>query len=159
MDQLKKLDEYNKQRELDELELITQTIRSSSASVVFKNQQMSMEQRELLLRQEKERHDRLIGQLKAAEARNRTRLLKMRYVNLKEDESEHLIDSQPTALHAARLEAFLPTQKASGTSGKKSSHHDVNNATTSSRSSDRLKPTQRRRLEAILDGDVIERKN
>ena len=101
---------------------------------------MTLVEQETVLREEKEKHERLIGQLKAAEARNRTRLLKMRYVNLKEDETEHIVDSQPTALKAARLEAFLPTFK------KK---YELN---------DSLNPIQRRRLEAIIDGALIERK-
>jgi hypothetical protein len=103
---------------------------------------MSQNEREKVLRQEKEKHDRLIGQLKAAEARNRTRLLHMRYINLKEDETEHLVDLQPSALKAVRLEAFLPNLKP-----KKSEFNDT------------LNPIQKRRLEAILDGALyIERK-
>jgi hypothetical protein len=104
---------------------------------------MSLKKREKIIMQEKEKHDRLIGQLKAAEARNRTRLLHMRYINLKEDETEHLVDSQPAALKAVRLEAFLPNLK-----NKKSSE-----------TRDSLNPIQMRRLEAILDGALyIERK-
>jgi hypothetical protein len=104
---------------------------------------MSLNERERLIMQEKEKHERLIGQLKAAEARNRTRLLQLRYINLKEDETEHLVDSQPTALKAVRLEALLPNMK-----NKKSLE-----------TGESLNPIQKRRLEAILDSAVlIERK-
>jgi len=59
-------------------------------------------------RLEKARHDELIGQLKAAEARNRSKLLQQRREKLKRDELDYLISSQPTAAAAVRLEALMP---------------------------------------------------
>ena len=98
-----------------------------------------MEEAEKLIQFEKERHERLIGQLKAAEARNRNRILKMKYFNAKQDEIDHIIESQPTAIQAVRLEAFLPpvrTKKVVIT--------------------DKLNPIERRRLEAIIDDESNE---
>jgi hypothetical protein len=59
-----------------------------------------------LLEQE---HDReLIGQLKAAEARDRLRQHYKDYSSLRTADIQHLIASQPTALEALRLKSFLP---------------------------------------------------
>lgn len=68
----------------------------------------------------------------------------MRYINSKEDEIDHLIDSQPNALKAVRLEAFLPPVKAE----KPKIQNDLN-------------PIQRRRLEALVEDvkcSIIERR-
>lgn len=68
----------------------------------------------------------------------------MRYFNCKEDEIDHLIDSQPSALKAVRLEAFLPPVR--------SEKPKIQN---------QLNPIQRRRLEALIDDNsnsLIERK-
>ncbi len=136
LDNFKHKDLMNKQKQIVNLESSSHSLRSASAH--NKSKTLSLDEQEQLLRQEKEKHERLIGQLKAAEARNRTRLLKMRYVNLKEDEIEHLVDSQPSALKATRLEAFLPNPKA-----KKPEVYNP------------LNQIQRRRLEAILDGSAM----
>lgn len=58
----------------------------------------------------------------------------MRYLNCKDDEIDHLIDSQPTALKSVRLEAFLPAARQEKLK--------VSNS---------LNPIQRRRLEALID--------
>ncbi|XP_061418593.1 protein LKAAEAR1 isoform X2 [Lethenteron reissneri] len=60
-----------------------------------------------------ERQARLIGQLKAAEARARIRALRLRYQRIRANEINHLVASQPTATKAMRLEALLPTKPSS----------------------------------------------
>ncbi|KAL4218511.1 LKAAEAR motif containing 1 [Mactra antiquata] len=57
---------------------------------------------------EREKHEKLIGQLKAAEARNRLRIMRLRYQSSKAQEISHLIACQPTALKAVRLQALVP---------------------------------------------------
>ncbi|RMZ96840.1 LKAAEAR1 isoform X2 [Brachionus plicatilis] len=104
-----------------------------------KSKKVNVEETERLMKLEKERHDKLIGQLKAAEARNRNRILKLKYFNAKQDEIEHIIESQPTALKAVRLEAFLPPVRS-----KKVNVPDS------------LNPIERRKLEAIIDDDTNE---
>ncbi|KAJ8265257.1 hypothetical protein COCON_G00143560 [Conger conger] len=59
---------------------------------------------------EKKRQDTLIGQLKAAEARNRVRHMRLRYQNRRAQEINVMIACQPTALKAVRLEMLLPTK-------------------------------------------------
>lgn len=51
--------------------LESNSIYSSSLMSVNKSKKLTLDETENMLRFEKERHDRLIGQLKAAEARNR----------------------------------------------------------------------------------------
>lgn len=55
-----------------------------------------------------DKHTRLIGQLKAAEARNRIRLMRLRYQNNRASEVNHLISCQPTALKSVRLQSLVP---------------------------------------------------
>lgn len=57
---------------------------------------------------ENEKHTKIIGQLKAAEARNRIRLMRLRYQNNRSSEVTHLISCQPTALKAVRLQSLVP---------------------------------------------------
>lgn len=57
---------------------------------------------------EREKHATLIGQLKAAEARNRLRIMRLRYQANRAQEIGHLIACQPVALKAVRLQALLP---------------------------------------------------
>ncbi|XP_076438083.1 uncharacterized protein LOC143277191 [Babylonia areolata] len=57
---------------------------------------------------ERDKHARLIGQLKAAEARNRLRIMRLRYQANRAQEIGHLIACQPVALKAVRLQALLP---------------------------------------------------
>ncbi|KAK3697762.1 hypothetical protein QZH41_011998, partial [Actinostola sp. cb2023] len=57
---------------------------------------------------EEDKHIKLIGQLKAAEARNRLRLMRLRYDNNRASEVNHLISCQPTALKAVRLQSLVP---------------------------------------------------
>jgi len=60
-------------------------------------------------RAEAQRHEHLIGQLKAAEARNRARLLRLRYEKSRAEEVNHLVSCQPTAIKAMRLQTLLPS--------------------------------------------------
>jgi len=57
---------------------------------------------------ERDKHARLIGQLKAAEARNRLRIMRLRYQANRAQEIGHLIACQPVALKAVRLQALVP---------------------------------------------------
>ncbi|XP_071143144.1 uncharacterized protein [Mytilus edulis] len=57
---------------------------------------------------ERDKHAKLIGQLKAAEARNRLRIMRLRYQANRAQEISHLISCQPTALKAVRLQALVP---------------------------------------------------
>ncbi|KAM4692009.1 protein LKAAEAR1 [Rhinophrynus dorsalis] len=59
---------------------------------------------------EKERQLKVVGQLKAAEARNRIRLMRLRFQCMKAQELNHLVSCQPTARDAIRLEVFLPAR-------------------------------------------------
>ncbi|CAH1774596.1 unnamed protein product [Owenia fusiformis] len=58
--------------------------------------------------QEQDKHEKLIGQLKAAEARNRLRIMRLRYQANRAQEVNHLIACQPSALKAVRLQALVP---------------------------------------------------
>ncbi|CAL1538715.1 unnamed protein product [Lymnaea stagnalis] len=58
--------------------------------------------------EEREKHAKLIGQLKAAEARNRLRIMRLRYQANRAQEISHLIACQPVALKAVRLQALVP---------------------------------------------------
>ncbi|XP_064597732.1 protein LKAAEAR1-like [Liolophura sinensis] len=59
--------------------------------------------------QERDKNAKLIGQLKAAEARNRLRIMRLRYQANRDQEICHLIACQPTALKAVRLQALVPS--------------------------------------------------
>lgn len=82
---------------------------------------------------EKDKHEKLIGQLKAAEARNRIRIMRLRYEANRSQEINHLIACQPTARKSVRLQALLPVQHEDKTPG------------------DKLDKLQRTRVEALLD--------
>lgn len=58
---------------------------------------------------ERIKHAKLIGQLKAAESRNRLRIMRLRYQANRSQEISHLIACQPTAAKAVRLQALVPT--------------------------------------------------
>lgn len=58
--------------------------------------------------EEREKYSQLIGQLKAAEARNRLRIMRLHYQNNRAEEIRHLISCQPTAIKAVRLQAMVP---------------------------------------------------
>ncbi|BFZ21253.1 hypothetical protein BsWGS_24292 [Bradybaena similaris] len=57
---------------------------------------------------ERDKHIKIIGQLKAAEARNRIRMMRLRYEANKRQEISHLIACQSVALKAVRLETLVP---------------------------------------------------
>ncbi|XP_060792654.1 protein LKAAEAR1-like [Neoarius graeffei] len=79
-------------------------------------------------------HDTLIGQLKAAEARNRIRQMRQQCHNLKMREFNLMISSQANVQSAVRLELLLAKEK------------QRNNA-------DSLDQLQRRRVEEILEDE------
>ncbi|XP_051516222.1 protein LKAAEAR1-like [Myxocyprinus asiaticus] len=78
------------------------------------------------------RHNQLTAQLKAAEARNRIRQLRLRYQDLRAQEINLMISCQCNAQRAVRLEKLLPVRE------RKINHTD---------SMDQL---QRQRVEEIL---------
>ncbi|XP_078506558.1 protein LKAAEAR1 [Lissotriton helveticus] len=81
------------------------------------------------------RQANVVGQLKAAEARNRVRVLRLRYQSLKSQEINQMIASQPTAMDSVRLQVFLPPQ------------HDIRYPP------DPLGRAERERVETILTDD------
>uniref|UniRef100_H2YB69 LKAAEAR motif-containing protein 1 n=1 Tax=Ciona savignyi TaxID=51511 RepID=H2YB69_CIOSA len=84
---------------------------------------------------ERHKHSNLIGQLKAAEARNRIRVMRLQYQAMRAHEVKHLIACQPTSLKALRLEALVPP------------YIDNNNP------GDQLDKLDRARVESILEDD------
>ncbi|KAM4031523.1 protein LKAAEAR1 isoform 1-T8 [Anomaloglossus baeobatrachus] len=84
---------------------------------------------------EQERQMKVVGQLKAAEARNRIRLMRLRFQCMRAQELNNLISCQPTARDAIRLEVFLPTRP----------HAD--------KSCDPLRRLERERVESLLEDD------
>ncbi|XP_072270480.1 protein LKAAEAR1 [Pyxicephalus adspersus] len=68
------------------------------------------ETRKQILDLEQKRQAKVVGQMKAAEARNRVRLMRFRFQFMRTQELNNLISCQPTALDAIRLEALLPTR-------------------------------------------------
>ncbi|XP_026877436.2 protein LKAAEAR1 [Electrophorus electricus] len=81
------------------------------------------------------RQDALIGQLKAAEARNRIRQMRLQYQNLREQEMNLMISCQSNAQSAIRLELLLLARE------KRVNIRDS------------LDQLQRRRVEEILEDD------
>ncbi|GAB1606661.1 Hypothetical predicted protein, partial [Argonauta hians] len=59
-------------------------------------------------RLERIRSDKVIGQLKAAEARGRLRVMRIHFQAAKAEEIKHLIACQKSALRAVRLQALVP---------------------------------------------------
>ncbi|KAM3922085.1 protein LKAAEAR1 [Leptodactylus fuscus] len=84
---------------------------------------------------EQERQMKVIGQLKAAEARNRIRLMRIRFQCMRAQELNYLISCQPTARDAIRLEVLLPPQP----------HED--------KSRDSLRRLERERVEKLMEDD------
>lgn len=84
---------------------------------------------------EEANHSKLIGQLKAAEARNRIRIMRLRYQGMRAHEIKHLIACQPTSLKALRLEALVPPTIDNSNPG------------------DELDKLQRARVETILEDE------
>uniref|UniRef100_A0A8C6ADD1 LKAAEAR motif containing 1 n=1 Tax=Monodon monoceros TaxID=40151 RepID=A0A8C6ADD1_MONMO len=83
-----------------------------------------------------QRQDRVLGVLKAAEARGRVRALRLRYARLRAEEISLLILRQKSARAALRLELFLPPQPKP------------------TRIPDPLDRRERRRVETILEEKV-----
>ncbi|XP_032462819.1 protein LKAAEAR1 [Phocoena sinus] len=83
-----------------------------------------------------QRQDRVLGVLKAAEARGRVRALRLRYARLRAEELSLLIQRQKSARAALRLELFLPPQLKP------------------TRIPDPLDRRERRRVETILEEKV-----
>ncbi|XP_023038996.2 protein LKAAEAR1 [Piliocolobus tephrosceles] len=83
-----------------------------------------------------ERQNRLLGVLKAAEARGRVRDLRLRYTRMRAEEIALLIQRQKSARAAIRLELFLPPQLKP------------------TRIPDPLDRQERRRVETLLEENV-----
>ncbi|XP_025948598.1 protein LKAAEAR1 [Dromaius novaehollandiae] len=84
---------------------------------------------------EQKKEARVFGLLRAAEARNRLRNLRLRYQDLRAKEINHLISCQQSVLGALRLETFLAPQKSI------------------KKLADNLDRVQRSRIEAILEDE------
>ncbi|XP_056405356.1 protein LKAAEAR1 [Hyla sarda] len=84
---------------------------------------------------QQEMQNKVVGQLKAAEAHNRIRLMRIRFQHMRAQELNNLISCQPTARDAIRLEVFLPPRP----------HTD--------KSCDPLRWQQRERVESLLEDD------
>ncbi|XP_014791017.1 uncharacterized protein LOC106884254 [Octopus bimaculoides] len=63
------------------------------------------------IRKERMKTEKLIGQLKAAEARGRLRVMRISFQSAKTNEINHLIACQKSALKAVRLQALVPPKK------------------------------------------------
>ncbi|XP_028666431.1 protein LKAAEAR1-like [Erpetoichthys calabaricus] len=85
--------------------------------------------------EEYRKHENLIGQLKAAEARNRIRLMRLKYQSFRVEEVNHFISCQPTAQRALRLELLLPRKIDTSSPG------------------DTLDTLERKRIEEILEDE------
>uniref|UniRef100_A0AAZ3QB51 Protein LKAAEAR1 n=2 Tax=Oncorhynchus tshawytscha TaxID=74940 RepID=A0AAZ3QB51_ONCTS len=85
--------------------------------------------------EEKKRQDLIIGQLKAAEARNRVRQMRLQYRSMRTQEINLMISCQSSAQTAVRLELLLPTEESK-----------INTI-------DCLDKLQRKRVEEILDDE------
>ncbi|CAK8683344.1 unnamed protein product [Clavelina lepadiformis] len=85
---------------------------------------------------EKQKHSKLIGQLKAAEARNRIRVMRLQYQAMRAHEIKHLIACQPTSLKALRFEALVPPYIDNSNPG------------------DQLDKLERARVELILEDEM-----
>ncbi|XP_072032266.1 protein LKAAEAR1-like [Amphiura filiformis] len=97
---------------------VADSIANSSKRVQDKKKADSeFERQEQFVDVEKEKHSQLIGQLKAAEARNRLRVMRIRYQNNRAQEVKHLISCQPTAIKAVRLQAMVPPVPDRGSPG------------------------------------------
>ncbi|XP_074066632.1 protein LKAAEAR1 [Macrotis lagotis] len=81
-----------------------------SSGKTFESNSSSQENTDwgLLLQPATEQEKLLFGVLKASEARNRIRALRLRYIRMRAEEIKHLISRQKTAAAAIRLEIFLP---------------------------------------------------
>ncbi|XP_057308917.1 uncharacterized protein LOC130647171 [Hydractinia symbiolongicarpus] len=58
--------------------------------------------------EERLKQEKILGQLRASEARNRVKCLRMQYNNERAVEINRLISTQPTAIKAVRLQSLLP---------------------------------------------------
>ncbi|CAI9721071.1 Hypothetical predicted protein [Octopus vulgaris] len=66
------------------------------------------------MRNERMKTEKLIGQLKAAEARGRLRVMRISFQTAKTQEIKHLIACQKSALKAVRLQALVPPKQTKG---------------------------------------------
>ncbi|XP_043946322.1 protein LKAAEAR1 [Protopterus annectens] len=105
---------------------INETVKASQ------ERQKSMESK---TNEEESKQEKLIGQLKAAEARSRVRILRLHFQSMRAQEINQLILSQPTARDAVRLEVLLPPR------GQRPSL------------SDPVDKLERKRIEQILEDD------
>ncbi|XP_037667114.1 LOW QUALITY PROTEIN: protein LKAAEAR1 [Choloepus didactylus] len=113
-----------------------------------------------------QRQDRLLGVLKAAEARGRVRALRLRYTRMRAEEISLLIQQQESARAAIRLELFLPPQLKPTRIPDPLDRQEVPQAPGGSERGPRPaasphtpaaaspSPLQRRRVETILEENV-----
>ncbi|XP_039259655.2 uncharacterized protein LOC120336117 [Styela clava] len=138
--QLKKMAPQQRARYLAYEDPSKESAEAMAASLKRIHEQKSLQKRDVIhVAQEEiddsENHSKLIGQLKAAEARNRIRVMRLRYQGMRAHEIKHLIACQPTSLKALRLEALVPPTIDNSNPG------------------DALDKLQRARVETILEDE------
>ncbi|CAF3223088.1 unnamed protein product [Rotaria socialis] len=98
----------------------------------------------------------VIGELKAAEARNRIRATRLRFSKSYRDEIDQIIAFQPNALSALRFEAFMTNTASSQKEKVSSSLHSsprTNSALANGPTKDSLTQIERRRVQNLLLDD------
>ncbi|CAF0925131.1 unnamed protein product [Rotaria sordida] len=98
----------------------------------------------------------VIGELKAAEARNRIRATRLRFAKSQRDEIDQIIAFQPNALSALRFEAFMsniPSLQKEKVSSSLQSSPRTTSALASGQTKDSLTQIERRRVQNLLLDD------
>ncbi|XP_075757130.1 protein LKAAEAR1 isoform X2 [Pelodiscus sinensis] len=129
------LSPQQRQRYLAFAEPTEEPVKSMLASDIFMMDEISHTYSKYERDAEQRKQDRVIGLLKAAEARSRLRNVRLRFQNMRAQEINHLIACQKTARGAVRLEVFLPPRK------------------NIQKLADNLDRVQRSRVEAILEDE------
>ncbi|CAF2527078.1 unnamed protein product [Rotaria sp. Silwood2] len=98
----------------------------------------------------------VIGELKAAEARNRIRATRLRFAKSHRDEVDQIIAFQPNALSALRFEAFMSNTSSLQKEKVSSSLHSsprTASALASGQTKETLTQIERRRVQNLLLDD------
>ncbi|CAF1161720.1 unnamed protein product [Rotaria sp. Silwood1] len=98
----------------------------------------------------------VIGELKAAEARNRIRATRLRFAKSHRNEIDQIIAFQPNALSALRFEAFMSNTSSLQKEKVSSSLHSSPRTTSilaSGQTKDSLTQIERRRVQNLLLDD------
>ncbi|CAF0767440.1 unnamed protein product [Adineta steineri] len=99
----------------------------------------------------------VIGELKAAEARNRIRATRLRFSKSHRNEIDQIIAFQPNALSALRFEAFMMNPSSSSQKDKYTSSSSMSSrptsASTNGLTKDPLTKIERRRVQNLILDD------